>query len=185
MLATFKFALGSKLWGCELNNLDTKPQQLPPSAIAEKFNIRTNHDFMDDLNEIADLNGRTLAAEIRVAVTEFIDGGLKLGLALELYRGHLGPAHSEAALKTIDPAAPSLGNFVACIRLPDGTRAKVAKIVLDSKESEVPYSSMHAWFHAALTWWVNGQRQLNVLSTMSLALSELRKSSTLHSQTGI
>ncbi|WP_250131763.1 hypothetical protein [Stutzerimonas stutzeri] len=113
-------------------------------------------------------------SEVVAAVMEAIDGYTRANALITILKANLGTEVSEqvlAGVKQIDIDNGSAGvKFV--VRLPEKVRDKVRTELVFTLPGNVSDkgASMNTWFLAALSTWVNLQRQQHALLSASIEL---------------
>ena len=144
------------------------------SRTADKFVIRGNVDLFQALGDIGKHHGRSVNSEVVAAVMEAIDGHTRANALITILKANLGTEVSEqvlAGVKQIDIDNGSAGvKFV--VRLPEKVRDKVRTELVFTLPGNVSDkgASMNTWFLAALSTWVNLQRQQHALLSASIEL---------------
>jgi len=147
------------------------------SRTADKFVIRGNVDLFQALGDIGKHHGRSVNSEVVAAVMEAIDGHTRANALISILKANLGAEISEQVLAGVQQIEIDNGSegvkFV--VRLPEKVRDKVRTelvFTLPGNESDKG-ASMNTWFLAALSTWVNLQRQQHALLSASIELQSV------------
>ncbi|WP_241824448.1 MULTISPECIES: hypothetical protein [Pseudomonas] len=89
-------------------------------------------------------------------------------------KAYLGPERTAMAVKQAKELTKTKARGLSkkVIRLPDGARDGVAKVVEQSIADGGPFGSMNTWFVDALVWWINIQRESHSLLLAAVELDQ-------------